>query len=68
MQEFFQNVARYPTYMVALILGTFISVYDWLKPVFFKNKITTTASVGALMGVLAFFYFTLRAMLGLEAL
>lgn len=68
MQEFFQNVARYPTYMVALILGIFISIYDWLKPVFFKNKITTTASVGALFGVLAFFYFTLRAMLGLEAL
>ncbi|AFY38015.1 protein of unknown function DUF751 [[Leptolyngbya] sp. PCC 7376] len=68
MQEFFQNVARYPTYMVALILGIFISVYDWLKPVFFKNKLTTTASIGFLASILAFFYFTLRAMLGLEAL
>ena len=66
MQEFLQNVARYPTYMVALILGVFISVYEWLKPVFFKNTVTTTASVGVLVGLLAFFYFTLRAMLGLS--
>ncbi|OKH15912.1 DUF751 family protein [[Limnothrix rosea] IAM M-220] len=64
MQEFFENVARYPRYMIALILGVFISVFDWLKPVFFKNKLTTTVSVGLLAGVLAFFYFTLRAMLG----
>ena len=66
MQEFFENVARYPRYMIALILGVFISVYDWLKPIFFKNKVTTTASVGILVGIFAFFYFTLRAMLGLS--
>ncbi len=66
MQEFFENVARYPRYMIALILGVFISVYDWLKPIFFKNKVTATATVGLLVGVLAFFYFTLRAMLGLS--
>ena len=66
MQEFFENVARYPRFMIALILGVFISVFDWIKPVFFKNKVTTAASVGIFTGILAFFYFTLRAMLGLS--
>jgi len=66
MQEFFENVARYPRYMISLILGIFISVYEWIKPLFFKNKITATATIGFLAGVFAFLYFTLRAMLGLS--
>lgn len=66
MQEFFENVARYPRYMIALILGIFISVFQWIKPLFFKNKVTATATLGLLVGLLAFMYFTLRAMLGLS--
>lgn len=66
MQEFLINVSRYPRYMISLILGIFISVFQWLKPLFFKNKITATASVGLLVGFFAFLYFTLRAMLGLS--
>lgn len=66
MQEFFENVARYPRYMISLILGIFISVYEWIKPLFFKNKFTATATVGFLAGGFAFLYFTLRAMLGLS--
>ncbi|MGB2924531.1 MAG: DUF751 family protein [Limnothrix sp.] len=66
MQEFFENVARYPRYMISLILGIFISVYEWVKPLFFKNAITTTVSVGFLLSVVAFMYFTLRGMLGLS--
>ncbi|MBV5261114.1 DUF751 family protein [Synechococcus moorigangaii CMS01] len=66
MQEFFENVLRYPRYMISLILGIFISVFEWLRPLFFKNKVTATATVGLLVGLLAFLYFTLRAMLGLS--
>jgi hypothetical protein len=65
MQEFFKNVARYPTYLVALILGIFIALFDKLKPLL-KNPITATALVGATIGVFGFTYFTLRAMLGLN--
>jgi Protein of unknown function (DUF751) len=65
MQEFFKNVVRYPTYLVALILGIFIALFDKIKPLF-KNPVTATALVGATIGILGFTYFTLRAMLGLN--
>lgn len=52
--------------MISLILGIFISVFEWLKPLFFKNKATATATIGLLVGLFAFLYFTLRAMLGLS--
>lgn len=68
MQEFFENVARYPRYMISLILGIFISVFEWIKPLFFKNKFTATATFGLLFGLFAFMYFTLRAMLGLSVI
>jgi hypothetical protein len=65
MQEFFNNVVRYPTYLVALILGIFIALFDRVKP-FFQNPLTATALVGAIIAIFAFTYFTLRAMLGLS--
>ncbi len=66
MQEFFENVLRYPRYMISLILGIFISVFEWTKPLF-RNPFSATATVGILLGGFAFLYFTLRAMLGLNA-
>jgi hypothetical protein len=65
MQEFFKNVIRYPTYLVALILGIFIALFDKLKPLF-KKPIAATALVGATIGIFTFTYFTLQAMLGLN--
>ncbi|MDJ0691424.1 MAG: DUF751 family protein [Xenococcaceae cyanobacterium MO_188.B32] len=65
MQEFFENVARYPRYLISLILGIFFALFERLKPLF-SNKLTAVALVGMLVGIFAFLYFTLEAMLGLN--
>lgn len=66
MQEFFENVSRYPRYLISLILGIFISFFERLKP-FLQNPVTAIALVGALVSSFVFLFFTLRAMLGLNA-
>ncbi len=38
MQEFFENVARYPRYLISLILGIFFALFEKLKPLF-SNKL-----------------------------
>ena len=63
MGDFFENVARYPRYLISLILGIFIAFFDSFKPLF-KNPVTAIAVVGMLVGGMAFLVFTLRAMLG----
>ena len=65
MQEFFENVARYPRYLISLILGIFFALFEKLKPLF-KKPLTAIALVGMLVGIFAFLYFTLEAMLGLN--
>ncbi len=67
MQEFFENVSRYPRYLISLILGIFISFFSRFKP-FLQNPVTAIALVGTLAGVFAFFFFTLKAMLGLNSI
>ncbi len=67
MDGFWENVLRYPRYMVSLILGIFIFAYDQVKPLF-KNPVTGVALLGLLIGGFAFLYFTLRAMLGLTTI
>ena len=64
MKDFFDNVFRYPRYLISLILGIFLAFFGSLKP-WFQNPLTATALVGILLGSLAFIFFTLRAMLGL---
>lgn len=64
MQEFFENVLRYPRYLISLILGIFFALFERFIPLF-KNPLTATALFGFLLGVFAFMFFTLRAMLGL---
>jgi hypothetical protein len=66
MDGFFENVLRYPRYMVSLILGIFIFLWDQIKPLF-KNPVTGIAILGILIGVFSFLFFTLEAMLGIEA-
>ncbi len=63
MQEFLENVARYPRYMISLILGIFFALFEKAKPLF-KNPVTATAIVGILVGGFLFMVLTLRAMLG----
>jgi Protein of unknown function (DUF751) len=62
--DFFGNVLRYQRYFITVILGIFISTFSWLKPLL-KNKITATALVGMLVGLVALIGLTLKAMLGL---
>jgi hypothetical protein len=64
MGDFLENVARYPRYLISLILGIFFAFFERLKPLF-KNPLTAVALVGMLVGGFAFLFFTLKAMLGL---
>ncbi len=65
MQDFFQNVARYPRYLISLILGIFWAFFGQLAP-FLKNPVTAVALVGLGVGTFVFLYLTLEAMLGLS--
>jgi hypothetical protein len=65
MGDFFENVARYPRYLISLILGIFFAFFEKLSPLF-KNPLTAIALVGMLVGTFAFLFFTLQAMLGLN--
>ncbi len=64
MNEFLENVSRYPRYFITFTLGIFYSIYEWIKPLL-KNPFTAIAVGGILIGGFAFIYFTLKAMLGL---
>ncbi|MFN5515651.1 MAG: DUF751 family protein [Cyanobacteriota bacterium] len=66
MGDFFENVLRYPRYLISFSLGIFFALFGWLRPLL-KNPVTAVALVGLLAGSFLFLYFTLRAMLGLTA-
>ena len=61
MGEFFANVARYPKYLITIILGVFVSV---LEPLVRRstNPITAVSLIGALVSGLITLAFVLRAM------
>jgi Protein of unknown function (DUF751) len=61
--DFFNNVGRYPSYFITIVLGIFISTFGWLAPLW-KRPITAVALVGFLVGTLMTVVLTLRAMLG----
>ncbi|GET40586.1 DUF751 family protein [Microseira wollei] len=64
---FWDNVSRYPRFLVTIILGIFVNTFGWLTPLF-KRPVTAIALVGFLVGLLIFVSLTLRAMLGLSAI
>lgn len=66
MQDFFQNVSRYPRYLITFSLGV---LYTFVKPLIplFERPTTAVALVGLMVASFAFLTFTLRAMLGLNA-
>jgi Protein of unknown function (DUF751) len=66
MQDFFENVFRYPRYLISLSLGIFFALFERLKPLF-QNPVNAVALVGILVAGFAFLFFTLEAMLGLKA-
>lgn len=65
MGEFFNNVSRYPRYLISFTLGVFFVFFNWIKPLF-KNPVSAIAVGGMGIGVFSLLYFTLRAMLGLS--
>jgi hypothetical protein len=66
MQEFFQNVSRYPRYLISFSLGIFFNAIEPLMPLL-KRPTTAIALVGIVISIFVFLTFTLRAMLGLSA-
>ncbi len=65
MQEFFENVSRYPRYFITFTLGIFFFLFERLKPLL-ERPLTAVALIGLIIGVFAFTFFTLQAMLGLS--
>ncbi len=65
MQEFFNNVSRYPRYLISFTLGIFFNAIAPLVPLL-KHPPTAIALVGTVIATLLFLAFTLRAMLGLS--
>ena len=47
--DFFNNVGRYPSYFITIVLGIFISTFGWLAPLW-KRPVTAVALVGFLVG------------------
>ncbi|MBF2048758.1 MAG: DUF751 family protein [Leptolyngbya sp. IPPAS B-1204] len=66
MEEFFNNVSRYPRYLISFSLGVFLTALSPLLPLF-RRPSTAIVTVAALVAFLFFIGFTLRAMLGLDA-
>lgn len=66
MQEFFENVSRYPRYLVSFVLGTFFAAFSPLRPLLARPS-TAVATIACLVAAFLFLTFTLRAMLGLDA-
>ncbi len=61
MGEFFSNVARYPKYLISIIVGGLVAL---LEP-FFRNRSNPLTIVGLIASVLSAFitiYFVLQAM------
>ena len=61
MGEFFTNVARYPKYLISIIVGGLVAL---LEPLF-KNRSNPLTIVGLISSVLSAFitvYFVLQAM------
>ncbi|MDJ1176096.1 DUF751 family protein [Roseofilum capinflatum] len=65
MGDFFQNVSRYPRYLITFTLGIFFFLFKSVQPLF-KNPVTAIATLGLLVSGFVFLTLTLRAMLGLS--
>jgi Protein of unknown function (DUF751) len=62
MQELLNTLAKYPRFLVGVILGVFFNALAPLAPMM-KNPLTAVAVVGVALGGFAGVTFTLRAML-----
>lgn len=64
MQDFLNNISRYPRYLVSISLGILYTLVSPLFPLF-KRPSTAIASSLLILSAFAFLSFTLRAMLDL---
>ncbi|MBK1986242.1 DUF751 family protein [Sphaerospermopsis aphanizomenoides BCCUSP55] len=64
---FWDNVFRYPRYLITIVLGLFLNTFEPLMPLL-KRPVTLIALLGLFMGSLVFLTLTLRAMLGLSTI
>ena len=64
MQDFWDNIGRYPRYLITVTLGIFVFLFRQLEPLFKRPKTAIALSL-LLLGGLTFIGLTLRAMLGL---
>lgn len=64
-EGFWENVLRYPRYMISLIFGIFFFLWQQIQPLF-KNPVTATVVFGLLISGFLCLYFTLKAMLGVN--
>jgi hypothetical protein len=62
---FWENISRYFRYFITISLGIFLNALVPLAPLF-KRPASAIAISGLLIGIILFFFFTLRAMLGLS--
>jgi membrane protein insertase Oxa1/YidC/SpoIIIJ len=64
---FWDNVFRYPRYLITIVLGLFLNTFEPLMPLL-KRPVTLIAFVGLFGGSLVFLTLTIRAMLGLSTI
>ncbi|WP_421657537.1 DUF751 family protein [Leptothermofonsia sp. ETS-13] len=64
MQNLWNNVSKWPLFVLGAILGVFFNAVKPLVPLL-KNPVTAIALIGLLLGGIAFIAFTLRAMMGM---
>ncbi|WP_413171261.1 DUF751 family protein [Anabaena azotica] len=64
---FWDNVFRYPRYLITIVLGLFLNTFEPLMPLL-KRPVTLIALVGLFAGSLVFLTLTIRAMLGLSTI
>ncbi|MBW4526022.1 MAG: DUF751 family protein [Phormidium tanganyikae FI6-MK23] len=65
MQDLWSTVSKYPKFVIGVILGVILNFLAPFAPLF-KRPVTAIAVTGLMIGAVAFFSFTLRAMLGLN--
>lgn len=63
---FWDNVFRYPRYLITILAGLFVNTFSPLASLA-KNPVTLVAAIGFLVSGFVFLTLTLRAMLGLGA-
>ncbi|MBN3895637.1 MULTISPECIES: DUF751 family protein [Nostoc] len=64
---FWDNVFRYPRYLITIVLGLFLNTFAPLVPLL-KRPVTLIAILGLFVSSLVFLTLTLRAMLGLSTI